>query len=112
METAKFLETIGVVGSWLMIVICVGLVIWRAVYAAMELRRAGKAEQMAWAKVIAGLFIIGYVVYCVHSTMDRSYAPILHKCVAAVAIFVWAIWTIYTIDEKRKGQENNEKDRE
>lgn len=59
-------------------------------------------------KIYAGIAATCYVIYCIYSVFDCSYAPALRSCVAVVALLAWAYWTIYTIDEKRKYRESRD----
>ncbi len=61
-------------------------------------------------KYFAGITAVCYVIYAIKSVLDNSHAPLVHQCVAGLALIVWLAWTVYTIDEKRKDREEKEKE--
>lgn len=62
-------------------------------------------------KIYATIAAVCYVIYCVKSVVDNSHAPLLHQCVAGLALIAWFAWTVYTIDEKRRDREEKENER-
>lgn len=61
-------------------------------------------------KYFAGIAAVCYVIYAIKSVVDNSHAPLVHQCVAGLALIVWFAWTVYTIDEKRRDREEKEKE--
>lgn len=62
-------------------------------------------------KWFAGVAAVCYVIYAIKSVLDNSHAPMVHQCVAGLALVVWFGWTVYTIDEKRRDRERRDKER-
>ena len=54
---------------------------------------------------IIGVISVLVSIVAVKTTFDSSYADPKWKFIASLALLVWLVWSIYTIDEKRRNTE-------